>query len=666
MSTPKSLRKRLRTLEKHLKTEYPGLVTLLPTFRRVDTLLYRMGLLDRGESLATRIPWWPLVSVLGTFSAGKSTFINSILGVPLQTTGNQAVDDKFTVICYGEGEEGRVLPGTALNADPRFPFFRISDEIEKVAPGEGKRIDAYLQLKTVDSPRTKGVIMIDSPGFDSDDQRRSTLRITDHIIDLSDLVLIFFDARHPEPGAMADTLQHLVSKTVRRADTTKFLYILNQIDTTAMEDNATEVVGAWQRTIAQAGLISGRFYAIYNSGCAVPIDNAALRARYEAKRDHDMKEISARIDEIGVGRSYRIIAMLETVINELESEILPYLNKELRRFRTRVMAFDIAWVVLILAAAGGAAALSGGGDVLAQVVDWVAGTAAPAVAEATSTGTQAMVDTAQAAAQAASDTVQAVAPVAADAAQTAVTAGADVAQTAVTAGADAAANAASVSASAPAVTTADPWSTLASGQVGETDWTALASQAGNAAGQGLAQGATLANQAVSWLGAALSGVGQGAGAIAARVIGVMIGLWVLFQIGHQAARSFVSGRMLPQIDDFSGQMGLNPREAFRLNTSFWSRVYRSRPRGWSAAAERKLDAIREKAMTQVQKLNDLFADPSGRRRGGAASGVVPPAPTVTTPAGVGASAFAPPPPDPLAVPPRESDVQDQAAEPARS
>lgn len=647
MSTPKSLRKRLRTLETHLKTEYPGLVTLLPTFRRVDALLYRMGLLDRGESLATRIPWWPLVSVLGTFSAGKSTFINSTLGVPLQITGNQAVDDKFTVICFGEGGEPRVLPGTALNADPRFPFFRISDEIEKVAPGEGKRIDAYLQLKTVDSARARGLILIDSPGFDSDDQRRSTLRITDHIIDLSDLVLIFFDARHPEPGAMTDTLQHLVSKTVRRADTTKFLYILNQIDTTAMEDNATEVVGAWQRTIAQAGLISGRFYAIYNSDCAVPIDDPTLRARYEAKRDHDMREIMARIDEIGVGRSYRIIAMLETVINELDSEILPYLSKQLRRFRGRVMALDIAWGVLLAAALGGVVALSGG-DTLGQVGDWVSGTAAPAASEAAATTAPAVAGT-----------------VTGGAAEVAATA------TAPVPGSETAPGAFPTATGDVADTVASPWAALTSGDFGAVDWRALGVQIWTLAGQGLSQGAALAHQATAWVGTALSGVGQGAGAMAARVGALLIGLWLLFQIGHQAARAFVAARMAPQVADSLGQMGLDPRAAFRLNTGPWSRVYRSRPRGWTPGAERRLDAIRDTAMTQVQKLNDLFADPSGRReprRGVSAPQPSPapapapaPAPRVTPAAGVGASAFAPPPPDPLAVP-----QPDPAEQPARS
>ena len=61
----------------------------------------------------------------------------------------------------------------------RFPFYRISDEIEKVTEGEGRRIDAYLQLKVTDSEVVRGKILIDSPGFDADAQRTATLKLTD-------------------------------------------------------------------------------------------------------------------------------------------------------------------------------------------------------------------------------------------------------------------------------------------------------------------------------------------------------------------------------------------------------------------------------------------------------------------------------------------------------
>ena len=156
------LKSRLARLESHLAAENPALLEVLPTYYKFDKLLYKTGLLDRETSLASRISWWPLISVLGTFSSGKSTFINSYVGDDLQSTGNQAVDDKFTVICHRSAGTGanKTLPGTALDADPRFPFYRISHEIEKVAQGEGKHIESYLQLRTTDQEAIRGKIKI--------------------------------------------------------------------------------------------------------------------------------------------------------------------------------------------------------------------------------------------------------------------------------------------------------------------------------------------------------------------------------------------------------------------------------------------------------------------------------------------------------------------------
>ncbi|MBF0248555.1 MAG: dynamin family protein [Alphaproteobacteria bacterium] len=360
-----NLVERLANLENHLKDEHPDLVQVLPTYRKLDKALYRLGLLANDESLATRITWWPLISVLGTFSSGKSTFINHTLTQKLQKTGNQAVDDKFTVICYSHHDNSRTLPGTALNNDPRFPFFRIGAEIEKVAAGEGRMIDTYLQLKTANAEHIRGRTLIDSPGFDADDQRRSTLRLTDHIIDISDLVLIFFDARHPEPGAMQDTLAHLVSKAASRADRTKFVYILNQIDTTAREDNPEEVVAAWQRALAQSGLASGRFLCIYNEDAAVPIESPTLRERYRRKRDEDMAEITRRMDEVEVERGYRIVSALEDAARGIEGSAIPELDKALDRWRKMVGMGDVAGAVLAVVAAVLTVQAIGWGEIMA-------------------------------------------------------------------------------------------------------------------------------------------------------------------------------------------------------------------------------------------------------------------------------------------------------------
>ena len=355
----KTIKQRLKSLELHLKKENPVLVSAVQTYRQLDQVGRSLGLLNSEQSFATQISWWPMISVLGTFSAGKSTFINHYLGESIQSTGNQAVDDKFTVICFGGEHGSQALPGSALDADPRFPFYQISNELEKVAGGEGRRVDSYLQLKTMPSEKVRGRIIIDSPGFDADSQRNATLRLTDHIIDISDLVLVFFDARHPEPGAMRDTLAHLVGDTIHRPDATKFVYILNQMDTTAREDNPEEVVGAWQRALAQEGLTAGRFYCIYNPDVAVTIEDDAVRSRYESKRDRDLGEIHKRIQGVGVERAYRITGALEKLARHIEEKTVPRLREYRAYWRKVVLWGDGAIAAGYLVAGSVLASLLG-------------------------------------------------------------------------------------------------------------------------------------------------------------------------------------------------------------------------------------------------------------------------------------------------------------------
>ena len=341
MTPAKRMQNRLELLQKHLKTENPVLVSVVKRYRELDKVAQKMGLIKGDESYATQISWWPLVSVLGTFSAGKSSFINTYLGVDVQQSGNQAVDDKFTVLSYGGNADVKTLPGIALDSDPRFPFYQMSENIEAVAQGAGSRIDNYLQMKAVPSENLRGKIMIDSPGFDADEQRKETLKITDHIIELSDLVLVLFDARHPEPGAMQDTLEHLVKGSQRRNDNSKFLFILNQIDTSANDDNMEDIVSAWQKALVQNGLSSGRFYVIFNERLASPVEDKVVWERYVNKRNTDYAEIMKRMDDIHIERVYRIIGSMESLSNQLEQQAVPQIQAAKQRWKKRVILTDL-------------------------------------------------------------------------------------------------------------------------------------------------------------------------------------------------------------------------------------------------------------------------------------------------------------------------------------
>jgi hypothetical protein len=350
MAKEGNISQRLRKLKKHLEQENPILAEVIHSFRELDRISRRLGFFNQEASHATHTPWWPLISVLGVYSSGKSTFINEFLQYNLQAAGIQAVDDKFTVICFTRDRQDRVLPGLALDADPRFPLYKISSAIESVAQGAGEHIDAYLQLKTCPSERLRGKILIDSPGFDADAQRTSTLRITDHIIDLSDLVLVFFDARHPETGSMRDTLEHLVKATVTRRDSNKFLFILNQIDVTANEDNLAEVYAAWQRALAQYGLTTGCSYAIYNRDAAIPFKSEDTQTRYEAKRQAETSAIYNRIEQVGIERAYRIVGRLEHTARMIKQDVVPLLQRFIANWRRRIFWLEAVILAVSVAA----------------------------------------------------------------------------------------------------------------------------------------------------------------------------------------------------------------------------------------------------------------------------------------------------------------------------
>jgi len=350
--TADQLAQHLQELQSYLKSEQPRLAELVDEYQQLDKVAYRMGLLSQSQSYADRVSWWPLIAVLGTFSAGKSTFINDYLEFDLQRTGHQAVDDKFSVICFAGDGQSKTLPGTALDADPRFPFFSIGKEIEEGAEGEGRKLDSYLQLKSCPCEKLKGKILVDSPGFDADEQRTATLSIADRIIERSDLVMVFFDAHRPEPGAIRDTLEHLVEKAVARHDATKFIYILNQIDVTADENNLEDVVAAWQRALAQKGLTAGRFYRVFSQTACVHIENEEAARRLIEWREQDMADLEDRLNQVEMQRVYRVADSLRHHCLHIEEKVVPELKERIADWRRFVLLADgavvITWIVLAL------------------------------------------------------------------------------------------------------------------------------------------------------------------------------------------------------------------------------------------------------------------------------------------------------------------------------
>ncbi|MCK5716978.1 MAG: dynamin family protein, partial [Thiomargarita sp.] len=59
---------RLNKLKEHLKEEHTIFPEIVDSFRLLDKVAYKLGFLSPDESYATRLSWWPMISVLGAYS----------------------------------------------------------------------------------------------------------------------------------------------------------------------------------------------------------------------------------------------------------------------------------------------------------------------------------------------------------------------------------------------------------------------------------------------------------------------------------------------------------------------------------------------------------------------------------------------------------------------
>ena len=163
--TNKTVSKYLLNLEKNVAFDNPVLSQATQLFHQLDQLEYDLNLIDEQDTTASKNSWWPIVTLIGGNSTAKAKFINGYLGAEQLLTGVQTALHKFTLLLHSNQTNPTTLPGTAADVDPRYPFYRLSEQIELLQTGEGKRINAYLEVKTVHSEHLKGKLFIDSPNL---------------------------------------------------------------------------------------------------------------------------------------------------------------------------------------------------------------------------------------------------------------------------------------------------------------------------------------------------------------------------------------------------------------------------------------------------------------------------------------------------------------------
>ncbi len=282
----------------------------------------------------------PNVVFLGNHSAGKSTFINYLLGgdVAVQDTGVAPTDDGFTVLMYGEKEEDYLGPAG-------LPY--LSDDfcnLERLGPAFLRRLRVKIRCRSL----LKLVNLIDSPGM-IDAAQAQTQRDYDFvsavrtISDVSDLVLFLFDP--DKPGTTGEAISIL--KDCLTGMEFKLRILMNKADTFDSMYDFARAYGALCWNLARA-LHTKDLPPVYTTYIPVP---AAEGSRLEL-RDFDRyrNEVIEQVRSAQQRRSDNMIAALRDDMSRLAVHVrmLTAVRRKLFLLRIRQFLLGAGWVILFV------------------------------------------------------------------------------------------------------------------------------------------------------------------------------------------------------------------------------------------------------------------------------------------------------------------------------
>ena len=313
-TTEKSVSSSLQHVELQLADKNPALLQAFRLYHELDQVAYDLGLLGMDDSLANKTSWSPVITVIGEPTSGRNEFIDRYLGSTMPVIDTHGINAQFTVLIHREGETPMTLPGTAVDGDPRFPFFHISERLEQIEKGESRNINSYLDLKTNNSPNLKDKTIILAPGFSPNLKDEGVALIREHAITLSDQVFIFFDASQPDLKEQHAALIPFLKAAAKNHNPGKFIFVINQ----GADEHTSIDLASWQQQLNSLGLQTGQFFALNQSTQAT-----------------DQKTIELKLANIDIESAYRILNTLEQHINEFDSIVIREVKKAIILWKDR-------------------------------------------------------------------------------------------------------------------------------------------------------------------------------------------------------------------------------------------------------------------------------------------------------------------------------------------
>jgi hypothetical protein len=320
---------------------------LIRQVTRTAREIYRQRLDPVAERLLLSIPLpagerqgHPMVLVLGNHSAGKSTFINHLLGRDVQKTGVAPTDDGFTVLTGGTQDEER--DGASLVTTPELGL----GELERFGP----TLLSHVSLKIrAGCPILQHLWLVDSPGMvdaadESIDRGYDFFGVVRWLAERSDVILLLFDPE--KPGTTGETLKALTTSLVQLEH--KLLIAMNKADEFSSIEDFARAYGAlcWNlaKVIPRKDL--PRIYNCYVPGPGRPAGNGSVPVE-----DFDLarKEIVSEVAKAPERRIDNVVTRLHDDARELlvHARVCGFVRREYVRRRIqwsgRAVAFGLAF-----------------------------------------------------------------------------------------------------------------------------------------------------------------------------------------------------------------------------------------------------------------------------------------------------------------------------------
>ncbi len=152
----------------------------------------------------------PKIAVMGEFSSGKSTLINSFLGMDILPAKFQPTTVYITEIKYSK-DNYIIADGN------RYELTK--DNLEKFTEVKNNKIEVF-----INNPILQDYIFIDTPG--TNDPAKFTDDIVFNLIGECDVVIFVMNINQ----ALKETERQFISKLIRKKDLGKFFFVLNFAD----------------------------------------------------------------------------------------------------------------------------------------------------------------------------------------------------------------------------------------------------------------------------------------------------------------------------------------------------------------------------------------------------------------------------------------------------